>query len=187
MKGTNVYIDDRAIVSEKAVIGDNTKVWINSQIRERARIGKNCIISKDTYVDFDVVIGDNVKIQNGVSVYHGVVIEDDVFIGPNATFTNDFYPRAFSEDWAVSDTLIKRGASVCANATIVCGNTIGEYAMIAAGSVVTHDVAPYSLGAGNPARQIGHVCKCGKKATAKKCPHCGYEIPVITEEIKWAE
>lgn len=184
MKGTNVYIDDRAIVSKEAAIGDNTKIWINSQIRERAQIGKNCIISKDTYIDFDVVIGNNVKIQNGVSVYHGVVVEDDVFIGPNATFTNDFYPRAFSEDWEVSDTLIKRGASICANATVVCGNTVGEYAMVAAGSVVTHDVAPYSLVAGNPARHIGYVCKCGKKAIKKKCSNCGYEIPVIMEEIK---
>lgn len=184
MKGLDVYIDNKAIVSEKANIGDNTKIWVNSQIREKAQIGKNCIIGKDTYIDFDVVIGDNVKIQNGVSIYHGVIIEDNVFIGPNATFTNDFYPRAFNEDWAVRGTLIKCGASVCANATIVCGNTIGEYAMVAAGSVVTHDIAPYSLVVGNPAKHVGYVCKCGEKVVKRKCPHCGYEIPVIMEENK---
>ena len=113
-----------------------------------------------------------------MSVYHGVIIEDDVFVGPNATFTNDFYPRAFSENWSVRNTLIKKGASICANSTIVCGNTIGEYAMVAAGSVVTHDVEPFSLVAGSPARCIGHVCKCGRKLDGKKCPSCGFEIPV---------
>ena len=178
MDRKNVYIDEHAYVSNEAIIGENSKIWINSQIRERAQIGRNCIISKDTYIDFDVIIGDNVKIQNGVSVYHGVMIEDDVFVGPNATFTNDFYPRAFSENWSVRNTLIKKGASICANSTIVCGNTIGEYAMVAAGSVVTHDVEPFSLVAGSPARCIGHVCKCGRKLDGKKCPSCGFEIPV---------
>lgn len=178
MKRKNVYIDENAFVSEDAVIGDNSKIWINSQIREGVHIGKNCIISKDTYIDFGVQIGDHVKIQNGVSVYHGVTIEDDVFIGPNATFTNDFYPRAFNDDWEVRDTLIKQGASICANATIICGNVIGEYAMVAAGSVVTHDVEPYSLVAGNPARCIGHICKCGRKTEGNTCPNCGFKIPI---------
>lgn len=178
MKRENVYLDERSFVSEKAEIGKNSKIWVNSQVRENVKIGKNCIISKDTYIDADVEIGDNVKIQNGVSVYHGVRIEDDVFIGPNATFTNDFYPRAFNEDWDVSPTLVKRGASICANATIVCGNTIGEYAMVAAGSVVTHNVEPFSLVAGNPARVIGQVCKCGRKAVGKVCSYCGFTLPV---------
>lgn len=179
MKRENVYLDERSFVSEKAEIGENSKIWVNSQIRENVKIGKNCIISKDTYIDEDVEIGDNVKIQNGVSVYHGVRIEDDVFIGPNATFTNDFYPRAFNEDWDVSPTLVKRGASICANATIVCGNTIGEYAMVAAGSVVTHNVEPFSLVAGNPARVIGQVCKCGRKVAGKVCSYCGFTLPDI--------
>lgn len=178
MKRDNVYIDERAIVSEEASIGKNTKIWINSQIRENAKIGSNCIISKDTYIDFGVTIGDNVKIQNGVSVFHGVTIEDDVFVGPNAVFTNDFYPRAFNSEWEVKETIVKKGASICANSTIICGNTIGEFATVGAGSVVTHDVSPYSLVVGNPARRIGYVCKCGHKINGKTCNLCGFKIPV---------
>lgn len=177
MERDNVFIHKKAIVSDNAFIGSNTKIWINSQVRENAIIGNNCIISKDTYIDFGVKIGNNVKIQNGVSIYHGVTIEDDVFIGPNAVFTNDFYPRAFNKNWEVKETNIKKGASICANATIVCGNTIGEYAMVGAGSVVTHDVQPYSLVIGNPAKSIGKVCKCGRKLSGKICCSCGFKIP----------
>lgn len=177
MKNENVYIDAAAHVSEKARIGKGTKIWINSQVRENCQVGENCIISKDTYIDSDVTIGDRVKIQNGVSVYHGVTIEDDVFVGPNVTFTNDFYPRAFSVDWKVTKTTIHRGASLCANATIVCGNEIGEYATVGAGAVVTHDVAPYTLVVGNPARCIGQVCRCGRRIEDDQCPYCGFEIP----------
>jgi acetyltransferase-like isoleucine patch superfamily enzyme len=165
MKRANVYIDNSAHVSDEAEIGEGTKVWINSQIRENVHIGENCIISKDTYVDYSVCIGDNVKIQNGVSVYHGVTIEDDIFIGPNVAFTNDFYPRAFNSDFEVKPTTVKKGASVGANATIVCGNTLGEYCMVGSGSVVTHDVPSFALVVGNPARQIGRVCKCGIGST----------------------
>lgn len=170
-----VFIHPSAHVSDGAKIGDGTKVWINSQIRENSSIGEDCIISKDTYIDFDVVIGDRCKIQNGVSVYHGVVIEDDVFVGPNATFTNDFYPRAFSGDsWKVYRTLIRRGASIGANATIVCGRTLGEYCMVGCGSVVTKDVPPHALVVGNPARISGYVCECGQKLDKTgKCPQCG--------------
>jgi UDP-2-acetamido-3-amino-2,3-dideoxy-glucuronate N-acetyltransferase len=179
MKRTNVYIDSTANVSDEAEIGEGTKVWINSQIRENVQIGKNCIISKDTYIDFSVWIGDNVKIQNGVSVYHGVTIQDDVFIGPNAAFTNDFYPRAFNSDFEVKKTVVENGASVGANATIVCGNTLGEYCMVGSGSVVTHDVPPFALIVGNPARQIGRVCKCGKKLAEGEstCKSCGFVLP----------
>ena len=161
----NVYIDKTAHVDERTKIGEGTKIWINSQIRENAVIGKNCIISKDTYIDFGVKIGNNVKIQNGVSIYHGVTVDDDVFIGPNAVFTNDFYPRAFSEDWEVKETIIEKGCSIGANATIICGNTLGEYCMVGAGSVVTKNVPPYTLVVGNPARIIGKIDKNGKKVT----------------------
>ena len=169
-----VYIDPTAHVSEKADIGSGTKVWINSQIREDAVIGENCIIGKDTYVDFGVRIGNRVKIQNGVSVYHGVTIADDVFIGPNATFTNDFYPRAFLGDFSVRGTIVERGASVGANATIVCGNTLGQYCMVGSGSVVTHDVPAYALVVGNPARVIGYVCRCGQRVekSGEMCERC---------------
>lgn len=159
----DVYIHESAIVSENCSIGKRTKIWVNSQIREEAVIGKNCIISKDTYIDHKVTIGSNVKIQNGVSVYNGVTIEDDVFIGPNATLTNDKTPRAFNTEWRITPTLIKKGVSIGANATIICGITIGEYAMVAAGSVVTKDVEPYSLVIGNPARHISFVDKTGER------------------------
>ncbi len=157
----DIFIHPTAHISNEAVIGDGTKIWINAQIRENAIIGKNCIISKDTYIDFDVKIGNNCKIQNGVSIYHGVTLEDDVFVGPNATFTNDKIPRAFNNQWKVTSTLIKKGTSIGANATIVCGITLGEYSMIAAGSVVTKDVEPFTLVMGNPARIYAFIDKMG--------------------------
>ncbi|WP_284643229.1 acyltransferase [Paenibacillus silviterrae] len=171
----NIYIHQSAYVSQQARIGSGTKVWINSQIRENAIIGSNCIISKDTYIDYEVTIGNGVKIQNGVSVYHGVTIEDDVFVGPNATFTNDFYPRSFNKEWKVHNTVIKKGASVGANATIVCGVELGEYCMVGAGSVVTRTVPPYALVVGNPARIVGYVCKCGHKLEYGVCSQCKLE------------
>lgn len=156
-------IHPTATVDPGASIGDGTRVWINVQIRDGARIGANCVLSKDVYVDHAVSIGDGCKVQNSVSVYHGVTLEDDVFVGPNACFTNDRVPRAFVQDWSVSPTLVRRGASIGANATIVCGTTIGEYAMIAAGSVVTRDVEPYTLVMGNPARAVGKVDRRGNR------------------------
>ena len=156
---SNTYIHPTANISPNVKIGEGTKIWINSQIREKSEIGSNCIISKDTYIDVGVKIGNNCKIQNSVSVYQGVIIED----GPNACFTNDKVPRAFDPEWKVIPTLVKKGASIGANATIVCGITIGEYAMVAAGSVVTKDVLPYSLVMGNPARHYSYVDMMGNK------------------------
>lgn len=164
---SNVFIHPSANIATTAKIGANTKIWINSQIRENTSIGENCIISKDTYIDFDVTIGNNCKVQNGVSIYHGVTIEDDVFVGPNAVFTNDKVPRAFNADWQITPTFIRKGASIGANATIVCGVTIGEYAMVAAGSVVTKDVEPYSCVLGSPARHYSYVDKMGNKVKDK--------------------
>jgi len=159
----SIYIDPTASVSPDTTIGEGTRIWINSQIREKAIIGKNCIFSKDTYIDTQVKIGNNCKIQNGVSVYQGVTIEDDVFVGPNACFTNDKVPRAFDAEWSITPTLVKKGSSIGANATIVCGIIIGEYAMIAAGSVVTKDVESYRLVLGNPAKHYSYVDKMGNK------------------------
>lgn len=159
----NIYIHPTANVSIEAKIGNGTKIWINSQIREKSEIGTNCIISKDTYIDTEVKIGNNCKIQNSVSVYHGVTIEDDVFVGPNACFTNDKVPRAFDPEWKITPTFVKKGASIGANATIVCGITLGEYCMVAAGSVVTKDVESYSLVIGNPAKHYSYVDKMGNK------------------------
>jgi len=160
---SNVFIHPSATVSSEAVIGDNTKIWINSQIRENSKVGNGCVISKDTYIDTEVTIGNNCKIQNGVSIYHGVTIEDDIFVGPNVSFTNDKVPRAFNLNWRITPTFVRKGVSIGANSTIVCGITIGEYAMVAAGSVVTKDVEPYSLVMGNPAKHYSYIDKMGNK------------------------
>jgi len=161
------------------MIGENTKIWINSQIRENAEIGADCIISKDTYIDTGVKIGSRCKVQNGVSVYHGVFIGDDVFVGPNVAFTNDHVPRAFNKDWKITETFIRNGASIGANATIICGHTVGEYALVGAGSVVTKDVPAHGLVVGNPARLIGYVCKCGERLDGKGvCPACGERFAI---------
>jgi len=169
-----VRIHPTAEVSEQAQIGEGTSIWHQAQVREEARIGRNCILGKGVYVDFGVVIGDNVKVQNGVSIYHGVTIEDGVFVGPHVCFTNDNLPRAINPngglktaaDWEVGRTLVKRGASIGANATVLPRVVIGEWALIGAGAVVTKDVPPYGLVTGNPARLIGFVCPCGGRLEA---------------------
>jgi len=158
---TNVFIHPTAEVSSDAVIGEGTKIWNLAQIREGARIGRNCVISKDVYIDKGVVVGDGVKIQNGVSIYQGVTLENGVFVGPHSTFTNDFRPRAFTTNWTVIPTLLRHGCSVGANATVMCGITLGEYSMISAGAVITVDTLPYGLYIGNPARLKGFVSKNG--------------------------
>lgn len=160
---TATFIHETARVDGRAEIGDGTKVWINVQVREHAKIGRDCIISKDVYIDHAVVIGDRCKIQNGVSVYHGVNLGDDVFVGPHVSFTNDKVPRAFNVDWTITPTRVESGVSLGANCTIVCGVTIGEYAMVAAGSVVTRDVPPYTLVMGNPARAYARIDRAGNK------------------------
>ena len=166
-----VRIHSTAEVSEQAQIGAGTSIWHQAQVRGGARIGCNCILGKGAYVDAGVILGDNVKVQNYVSIYHGVTIEDGVFCGPHCVFTNDKRPRAVNadgslkaaDDWEVAPTLVKRGASIGANAVIVCGVTVGEWAMIGSGAVVTRDVPDYGLVWGNPARLHGFVCPCGQR------------------------
>ncbi len=158
------YFKHPTAIVESDTVGEGSKIWHFVHIRKDAIVGKNCNIGKSVYVDTEVRIGDNVKIQNFVSIYKGVEIEDDVFVGPSVVFTNDMYPRAFIwENEKIIHTVIKKGSSIGANATIICGATVGEYAMIGAGSVVTKDVPPYGLVFGNPARLKGFVCQCGKK------------------------
>jgi acetyltransferase-like isoleucine patch superfamily enzyme len=160
---TDVFIHPTANVAATAKIGKGTKIWINVQVRENAEIGAGCIISKDVYIDHGVKIGARCKIQNGVSVYHGVTLGDEVFVGPNVVFTNDRVPRAFNTDWEIVPTRIENGASLGANCTIVCGLVVGEYAMVAAGSVVTRDVPPYTLVMGNPARPVARIDRSGNR------------------------
>jgi UDP-2-acetamido-3-amino-2,3-dideoxy-glucuronate N-acetyltransferase len=191
---SDVFIHPLAVVDDGAKIGEGTRIWHFAHVRGTATIGKGCNIGKDVYVDADVVIGHNVKIQNGVSVYHGVTIEDDVFCGPHMTFTNDLYPRAFSTTWEVAKTLVKRGASIGAHATIVCNTTLGEYCMVGSGAVVTRDVPAHGLVVGNPARLVGFVCKCGQPLTEEvaqndtsitmRCSKCNEETVLLKSDIK---
>lgn len=179
-------IHPSSVVSERAEIGDGTQIWLFCQVREGAKIGRGCVFGKGVYVDNDVVIGDHVKIQNNVSVFHGVTIEDGVFVGPHVCFTNDKVPRAVNpdmslkgaDDWTVTATRVKAGAALGANATIVCGATVGRWAMVASGSVVTKDVPDHALVMGNPARVAGWVCACGARvaideASGKGACACG--------------
>jgi acetyltransferase-like isoleucine patch superfamily enzyme len=159
----DIFIHDSADIEKSAKIGEGTVIWHHAQIREGSTIGDNCSIGKGVYIDHNVKIGNNVKIQNYVSIYNGVTIEDDVLLAPNCTFTNDLYPRAFNQDWKVTPTLVKKGASVGANATILCGVTIGEFSMIGIGSTVTNDTLPHSLMVGNPARLKNFLCQCGSE------------------------
>ena len=155
---------ESSYVDEGAEIGDGTKVWHFTHIMSGAKVGKKCSIGQNVNIGGKAVIGNGVKIQNNVSLYDDVVIEDDVFCGPSCVFTNVINPRAFIErKHEYKQTLIKKGASIGANATIVCGVTVGEYALIGAGSVVTKDVPPYALVYGNPARMHGTVNEAGEK------------------------
>lgn len=164
----NYYKHPTSIV-ESDKIGDGSKIWHFVHIREKADIGTNCNIGKSVYIDTEVKIGDNVKIQNFSTIYKGVEIENDVFVGPSVVFTNDLYPRSFiwTEERIVK-TIVKKGSSIGANSTIICGITVGEYSLIGAGSVVTKDVPPFGLIFGNPARLKGFVCYCGKKLKKSK-------------------
>ena len=155
------FAHESAFIEDGSSIGTGTKIWHNSHIRAGAVVGTDCVLGKNVFVDTGASVGNRVKIQNNVSVYAGVTVEDEVFVGPSAVFTNDRVPRAFNPHWTITDTAVRRGASIGANATIVCGNAIGEYAMVAAGSTVVRPVEPHQLVAGNPARTIGWVCRCG--------------------------
>ncbi len=156
-------IHPSAFVEDGATIGAGTSVWHLAHIRAGARIGANCIIGKDAYIDTQVVVGDGCKIQNGANLYRGLIMGDRVFVGPHAQFTNDLFPRAeFWDDDRLVPTHVLDGASIGSNATVVCGITIGRYATVGAGAVVTRDVPDHALVLGNPARLRGFVCRCGR-------------------------
>ena len=159
-----VTIHPTAIVDDGAQLGDGTKVWHWVHVSGGARIGRNCVLGQNVFVGNDVAIGDNVRIQNNVSVYDAVTLEDDVFCGPSMVFTNVYNPRSHvSRKDDYRKTLVKRGASLGANSTVVCGYTIGEYAFVGAGAVVQRDVPAYALMVGVPAKRIGWMCQCGER------------------------
>lgn len=166
----NCFVHESAIVDEGAKLGENTKVWHFSHIMPRAEIGPDCSLGQNVYVGNDVSIGKGVKIQNNVSIYEGVVLEDYTFCGPSMVFTNVKTPRSKFpvSNQTYSETRVKYGASIGANATIVCGTTVGKWALVAAGAVVTKDVPSYALIAGVPAKRIGWVCGCGIRLSLKE-------------------
>ena len=162
---------ESAYIDEGCRIGEGTKIWHFSHIMSGATIGAGCNIGQNVVVSPDVTIGDHVKIQNNVSIYTGVILEDDVFCGPSMVFTNVVNPRSHVvRRHEFRRTLVRRGATLGANCTIVCGHTIGRYAFIGAGAIVTHDVPDYALVVGNPARIAGWVCQCGQKLSAGRTP-----------------
>lgn len=176
----NYFAHPTAVIDEGSIIGEGTRIWHFSHIMSNCEIGMNCNLGQNVVVSPGVKLGRNVKVQNNVSLYTGVICEDDVFLGPSMVFTNIVNPRsAISRKNEYVETIVKKGASIGANATIICGNTIGEYALIGAGAVVTKDVLPYALVIGNPARQAGWVSEYGHTLAFSddgiaKCPESGY-------------
>ncbi len=174
-----VYIHKTADVSKEASVGEGTYIWNDAQVREGASIGARCRLGKSVYIDKNVMIGDDCKIQNFATLYDGVKIGKKVFIGPHVCFTNDLYPRATSTNWSIIKTKVMDGASIGANATVLCGVTIGRNAMVGAGAVVTDDVRDYALVLGNPARHVGFVCTCGRMLDKSFwCSHCRKKVDI---------
>lgn len=171
------FVHESAVVDEDVELGDGARIWHFVHVSKGARIGAGTVLGQNVFVGNDVSIGAGVKVQNNVSIYAGVEVEDDVFLGPSCVFTNVGNPRAFVErKEEFRPTPVRRGASIGANATIVCGHEVGAYAFVAAGAVVTRDVPAYALVAGVPARAMGWVCRCGERLPHGEdptCPRCG--------------
>jgi UDP-2-acetamido-3-amino-2,3-dideoxy-glucuronate N-acetyltransferase len=183
------FVHETALVDDGAAIGAGSKVWHFSHVLKNTRVGERCVIGQNAVVGPNVTVGNGCKIQNNVSVYDGVVLEEDVFCGPSMVFTNVLTPRAFVERKAeFLPTLVKRGATIGANATIICGHTIGEYAMVGAGAVVTKDVAPYALVVGNPARRMGWVSRTGERLGKDlTCPRTGERYEEVSGQLRPVE
>lgn len=182
------FVHESSYVDEGCTIGAGTKIWHFSHVMKGCAIGENCNIGQNVVISPGVTLGKGVKIQNNVSVYTGVVCEDGVFLGPSCVFTNVINPRAFIERKSeYRETTIKKGASIGANATIVCGHDIGRYAFVGAGSVVTKNVPDYAMVYGSPARIRGYVCRCGEKLNfidgKAKCPACGLEYEMNENSV----
>ena len=183
------FVHPTAIIDEPVEIGDQTQIWHFSHIMSGAKIGERCNIGQNVFIASGAVLGNNIKVQNNVSVFDGVVLEDDVFCGPSMVFTNVFNPRSFiSRKKEFRKTLVQRGATIGANATVVCGYTIGQYAFIGAGAVVTRDVPDYALFVGNPGRVKGWVCQCAVAIAFQSgraiCEACGRQYEKGQNEVK---
>ncbi len=180
------FVHELAAVDANVVIGEKTRIWHFSHVLGNSRVGERCIIGQNVMIGPNVTIGDGCKIQNNVSVYTDVTLEDDVFCGPSMVFTNVLTPRAFIERKnEFAKTLVKKGATIGANATVICGHTIGEYAMVGAGAVVTKDVLPYALVVGNPARRIGWVSRAGERLGADLiCPRTKERYEEVAGRLK---
>jgi UDP-2-acetamido-3-amino-2,3-dideoxy-glucuronate N-acetyltransferase len=181
------FVHESSYIDGNVKIGEGTKIWHFSHVQKGVQIGEQCSLGQNVNVSNNVKIGNGVKIQNNVSVYEGVELEDFVFCGPSMVFTNDLTPRSKypKGPTGYKKTLVKYGASIGANATIVCGNTIGKWAMIASGAVVTKDVPDYALMAGIPAKQIGWVCECGLTLKeTQECSGCGREYLIVSSKLK---
>ena len=160
----NVFVHSSSFVEKDCLIGERTKIWHFSNILSKVKIGKNCVIGQNVMIGKKVTLGNNCKIQNNVSLFEGVVLEDDVFCGPSCVFTNVINPRSFiNKKREFKSTIVKKGATIGANATVLCGNIIGSYSMIGAGSVVTKNIPDFALIIGNPAKRVGWVSKYGEK------------------------
>ncbi|TAH04958.1 MAG: N-acetyltransferase [Sphingobacteriales bacterium] len=179
-----------AVIDEGCQIGEGTTIWHFSHVMPGSVIGKQCNLGQNVVVSPKVVLGNNVKVQNNVSIYTGVICEDDVFLGPSMVFTNVINPRsAIVRKHQYQTTLVKKGASIGANATVICGNTIGQYALIGAGAVITKDIAPYALVVGNPAKQIGWVSQYGHRLQFNKnglaqCPESGQQYQLQNNSVQ---
>ena len=190
MKTIDYFAHETAVVDEGCTIGEGTRIWHFSHIMKGCKIGHSCTIGQNVVVSPDVIIGNRVKIQNNVSVYTGVVCEDDVFLGPSCVFTNVINPRsAISRKHLYQPTYVEKGATIGANATIVCDCRIGKYAMVGAGAVVTRDILPYALVVGNPARQIGWVSEYGHRLDFNDkgisvCPESGEVYTLLDGKIE---
>lgn len=186
----NYYSHPTAIIDEGCHIGDGTKIWHFSHIMPDCVVGSNCIIGQNVYIGKNVKLGNNVKVQNNVSIYEGVICEDDVFLGPSMVFTNVSNPRSsVNRKKEYQQTIVRKGASIGANATIICGNEIGAYAFIGAGSVVTKPVLPYALMMGNPARQAGWISEEGNKLefdinNIAVCPESNDRYKLINNSVE---